>query len=132
MALPGLPPTIAAIQRVVAVVSDPSVAGDASSRASWSGKDKGRLPMQRIHLIVLTVLLLSLPIPVLAQSATPAAPSLPSAASGDFSGLVDIGGRELYLGWRGAGRPPRVPGTGGGGRGGAPGPGLAQARGETA
>ena len=47
--------------------------------------------MRRIPVIALIVLTLSLPIPALAQSATPAASS-PSAASGDFAGLVDIGG----------------------------------------
>jgi pimeloyl-ACP methyl ester carboxylesterase len=50
---------------------------------------------------------LSLPIPALAQSATPAASS-PSAASGDFSGLVDIGGRSLYLECHGTGSPTVV------------------------
>jgi pimeloyl-ACP methyl ester carboxylesterase len=60
--------------------------------------------MQRIHLIALTALMLSLPIPALAQSATPAVSS-PSAASGDFSGLVDIGGRSLYLECHGEGSP---------------------------
>src|SRR5215218_8681690 len=60
--------------------------------------------MQRIHLIALTALMLSLPIPALAQSATPAVAS-PSAASGDFSGLVDIGGRSIYLECHGTGSP---------------------------
>jgi pimeloyl-ACP methyl ester carboxylesterase len=60
--------------------------------------------MHRIPVIALIVLTLALPIPALAQSATPAASS-PSAASGDFSGLVDIGGRSLYLECHGAGSP---------------------------
>jgi pimeloyl-ACP methyl ester carboxylesterase len=60
--------------------------------------------MRRIPVIALIVMTLSLPIPALAQSATPAASS-PSAASGDFSGLVDIGGRSLYLECRGEGSP---------------------------
>ena len=40
---------------------------------------------------------------VAAQEATPAAS--PTAASGDFSGLIDIGGRNLYLECRGQGSP---------------------------
>jgi pimeloyl-ACP methyl ester carboxylesterase len=60
--------------------------------------------MRRIPVIALIVMTLSLPIPALAQSATPAASS-PSAASGDFSGLVDIGGRSLYLECHGTGSP---------------------------
>jgi hypothetical protein len=64
--------------------------------------------MQRIAVIVLMALTLSLPIapsghPALAQSATPAAS--PSAATGDFAGLVDIGGRSLYLECHGEGSP---------------------------
>jgi pimeloyl-ACP methyl ester carboxylesterase len=58
--------------------------------------------MQRIHLIALTVLMLSLPIPVLAQSSTPAAEP---AAMDDYAGLVDIGGRSLYLECHGTGSP---------------------------
>jgi hypothetical protein len=41
------------------------------------------------------VQLLLIPIPVGAQSATPAIASA-SGAIGDFAGLVDIGGRSLY------------------------------------
>ena len=60
--------------------------------------------MQRIPVIGLIVLTLALPIPVMAQSSTPAAS--PSAASGDFAGLVDIGGgRRLWLECRGHGSP---------------------------
>ncbi len=54
--------------------------------------------------IALFVLLLALPIPALAQSATPAVAS-PIPASGDFAGLVDIGGRKLYLECHGTGSP---------------------------
>ena len=61
--------------------------------------------MQRIHLIALTVLMLSLPIPALAQSSTPAAEP---ATMDDFAGLVDIGGRSLYLECHGAGGPTVV------------------------
>src|SRR4051794_11230760 len=54
--------------------------------------------------IALLILLLSVSIPVLAQS-TPAAAS-PTAASGDFTSLVDIGGgRRLWLECRGEGSP---------------------------
>jgi pimeloyl-ACP methyl ester carboxylesterase len=59
--------------------------------------------MKRIPVIVLFVLTLALPITALAQSATPAAS--PSAASGDFAGLIDIGGRKIYLECRGQGSP---------------------------
>ena len=61
--------------------------------------------MQRIHLIALTVLILSLPIPALAQSSTPAAAP---ASMDDFAGLLDIGGRSLYLECHGAGGPTVV------------------------
>ena len=60
--------------------------------------------MRRIPLIALIVLTFALPIPAMAQSPTPAASS-PAAASGDFSGLVDIGGRSLYLECHGEGSP---------------------------
>src|SRR5262245_33014759 len=56
--------------------------------------------------IVLIVLMLALPITALAQSATPAAS--PVLASGDFAGLVDIGGRSLYLVCHGEGSPTVV------------------------
>jgi pimeloyl-ACP methyl ester carboxylesterase len=59
--------------------------------------------MRLIPVIVLLVLL-SLPLPALAQSATPAVVS-PVPDSGDFAGLVDIGGRSLYLECRGTGSP---------------------------
>ena len=53
----------------------------------------------------LLALLLAPPIPVVAQSATPAAASL-ATARGDFAGLVDIdGGRNMYLTCRGEGGP---------------------------
>ena len=66
--------------------------------------------MRRTPVLVLLVLTLALPIPALAQSATPAAS--PSAASGDFAGLVDIGGRKLYLECHGDGQSDRDPGGG--------------------
>jgi pimeloyl-ACP methyl ester carboxylesterase len=62
--------------------------------------------MQLISVIGLIALLLSVPIPAVAQT-TPAAGS-PSAASGDFAGLVDIGGRSLYLECHGTGSPTVV------------------------
>jgi len=58
-----------------------------------------------IPVLVLITFLLGVPIPAVAQSATPAAAS-PTAASGDFAGLVDIGGgRRMYLECRGSGGP---------------------------
>ena len=61
----------------------------------------------RLIPIIALIVLLSLPLPAMAQSATPAA-SLPSAASGDFAGLVDIGGRKIYLECHGEGSPTVV------------------------
>ncbi len=58
-------------------------------------------------IFALFVLLLALPIPAMAQSATPAVAS-PIPASGDFSGLVDIGGRKIYLECHGTGSPTVV------------------------
>jgi pimeloyl-ACP methyl ester carboxylesterase len=56
----------------------------------------------------LVMLLLGAPLPVVAQPATPAASS-PVAATGDFAGLVDIGGgRRLWLECRGTGSPTVV------------------------
>ena len=72
--------------------------------------------MHRIPVIALIILTLAVPTSGFAQSATPAAPSLPSAASGDFSGLVDIGGRNLYLECRGEGSPTVILESGAGGR----------------
>ena len=64
--------------------------------------------MRLIPVIVLIALMLVAPIPAVAQSATPAVTS-PTAASGDFAGLVDIGGgRNMYLECRGAGGPTVV------------------------
>ncbi len=61
--------------------------------------------MRLIPVLVLITFLLGVPIPAVAQSATPAAAS-PTAASGDFAGLVDIGGgRQMYLECRGSGGP---------------------------
>src|SRR5215217_6037414 len=60
--------------------------------------------MRLLHILGLIALLLSMPLPAVAQS-TPAA-SLPTAASGAFTGLVDIGdGRRLWLECRGEGGP---------------------------
>src|SRR5215218_1767638 len=60
--------------------------------------------MRPLHVIGLIALLLSIPISTVAQS-TPATSS-PTAASGDFAGLVDVGGgRRLYLECAGAGSP---------------------------
>ena len=51
------------------------------------------------------ILLVFMPLPTGAQSATPAAAS-PTTASGDVAGLVDIGGgRRMYLECRGEGSP---------------------------
>lgn len=63
--------------------------------------------MRLIPGIALIALMLTLPLAALAQSATPAATS-PSAANGDFAGLVDIGGRNIYLECHGTGSPTVV------------------------
>lgn len=57
--------------------------------------------------LILEVLALTSVMPVVADNATPAASvATPSAATGDFAGLVEIGnGRRLYLACRGSGRP---------------------------
>src|SRR5215211_6710491 len=60
--------------------------------------------MRLLYILGLIALLLSMPLLAVAQS-TPAA-STPVAASGDFTGLVDIGdGRRLWLECRGEGSP---------------------------
>jgi len=60
--------------------------------------------MRLIQILGLIALLLGVPLPAVAQS-TPAASS-PIAASGDFTGLVDIGGgRQLWLECAGQGSP---------------------------
>jgi pimeloyl-ACP methyl ester carboxylesterase len=51
----------------------------------------------------LVTLLLAAPSLVRAQTASPVAPGV--AAAGDFAGLVDIGGRSLYMECRGQGSP---------------------------
>src|SRR5215213_8701963 len=73
-------------------------------------RDAGRIGVTRgftvkqIPVFGLILLLLSLPLPAVAQSATPAVASgVPG--SGDFAGLVDIGGRSLYLECHGQGSP---------------------------
>jgi pimeloyl-ACP methyl ester carboxylesterase len=59
--------------------------------------------MQQVLFTGLLLLMLGVPIPATAQSATPAAKP---AVTGDFSGLVDIGdGRRLWLECRGEGSP---------------------------
>jgi pimeloyl-ACP methyl ester carboxylesterase len=61
--------------------------------------------MPLIRVLGLFALLLGSPLPAAAQSATPTAAS-PSPTSGDFAGLVDIGGgRRLWLECRGTGSP---------------------------
>jgi pimeloyl-ACP methyl ester carboxylesterase len=61
-----------------------------------------------LTLVLVTLFLLGLPSPALAQSATPPAAS-PTTASGDVAGLVDIGGgRRMYLECRGEGGPTVV------------------------
>lgn len=67
--------------------------------------------------IVPIILLLALPLSVLAQAATPENVSSP-AASGDFAGLVDIGGgRQMFLECRGAGSPTVILEAGAGNNG---------------
>ena len=57
--------------------------------------------MRPSPVIGLLILMLCPPIPAVAQVATPTA-STSIAASGDFAGLVDVGGgREMYLMCRG-------------------------------
>jgi pimeloyl-ACP methyl ester carboxylesterase len=63
--------------------------------------------MHRIPVLMLVALMCSLPIPAMAQSATPAVAS-PIPVSGDFAGLVDVGGRKLYLECHGEGSPTVV------------------------
>jgi pimeloyl-ACP methyl ester carboxylesterase len=63
--------------------------------------------MRFVHVIVLLMLLSAQPTPVLAHDATPVGAST-AAAEGDFAGLVDIGGRNLYLECRGRGSPTVV------------------------
>jgi pimeloyl-ACP methyl ester carboxylesterase len=59
--------------------------------------------MRLVPVRLLIILLLGAPSMVGAQAASPGAPA--AAAEGDFAGLVDIGGRSLYLECRGAGSP---------------------------
>jgi pimeloyl-ACP methyl ester carboxylesterase len=60
-----------------------------------------------LFLVVTLVLPLTLVLPAAAQDATPAAngDGAASAATGEFAGLVDIGGRSLYLECTGTGSP---------------------------
>ena len=66
--------------------------------------------MRRFSAICLIAMLFSVPISAVAQTATPA------ATEGDFSGLVDIGGRSLYLECRGEGSPTVILESGADGR----------------
>jgi pimeloyl-ACP methyl ester carboxylesterase len=71
-----------------------------------------------VLVLALVALLPSVPLPAVAQPATPAAS--PVVATGDFSGLVDIGGgRRMYLQCRGQDGPTVVLISGGGNTGGA-------------
>lgn len=67
--------------------------------------------MRLIPIIVLLTLLYRLPVSAGAQTALPIA-ATPTAANGDFAGLVDIGGRRLYLECRGEGGPTVILETG--------------------
>jgi pimeloyl-ACP methyl ester carboxylesterase len=69
-------------------------------------QDERNRPMRLIPFLGL-ITLLTMPMPAVAQSATPATAS-PVATSGDFAGLVDIGGRQMYLKCRGEGSPTVV------------------------
>ncbi len=60
--------------------------------------------MRFIYLIALLSVLISAAPALAAQDATPVA-AAPIPASGDFAGLVAIGGRSIYLECRGAGGP---------------------------
>ena len=65
-------------------------------------------PFSVLVLVVGLGTLLGVPVSVASQFATPAG-SPPSAASGDFAGLVDVGdGRRLWLECRGHGSPTVV------------------------
>src|SRR5262245_63301012 len=63
----------------------------------------------------LLAIFLATTLTVVAQSSVPPAPAL--AAQGDFAGLVDIGGRRLYLDCQGTGSPTVVLEAGGFARG---------------
>ncbi len=59
--------------------------------------------MRPFLVLGLVTFLLGAPSLVTAQTASPGAPAV--MAEGDFAGLVDIGGRSLYLQCRGSGSP---------------------------
>jgi pimeloyl-ACP methyl ester carboxylesterase len=65
---------------------------------------KRGLLMRLIPGIALIALTLSVPVAAAAQAATPMV-GVPVAARGDFAGLIDIGGRKIYLECRGQGGP---------------------------
>lgn len=60
-------------------------------------------PVPVLVLLALVAVLLSWLVPTVVRSAPPAAS--PTAASGDVAGLIDIGGRQVYLTCRGEGSP---------------------------
>jgi pimeloyl-ACP methyl ester carboxylesterase len=62
--------------------------------------------MRLTLILALIALTLSLPTPAMTRSATPAAS--PPSAAGNFAGLVDVGGRALFLECRGTGGPTVV------------------------
>ena len=62
--------------------------------------------MRLIHIVGPLILLLGVPLPAVAQAATPVTASPIATASSDFAGFIDIGGgRRLYLECRGQGSP---------------------------
>jgi pimeloyl-ACP methyl ester carboxylesterase len=79
------------------------------SSVSASGRPGQRKPRAAVAVLILAATMLMSAMTAAAQVATPVVASpiaAPSAASGDFAGLVDIGdGRRLYLECRGAGSP---------------------------
>ncbi len=78
-----------------------------SLRIVSSGREAPMLRFSSLILGLVLILPLSVPTPVRAQAATPV-PASPVAAGGDFAGLVDIGGRRLYLECQGEGSPTVV------------------------
>jgi pimeloyl-ACP methyl ester carboxylesterase len=74
-----------------------------SSSGSW--RLLARRSVLRVAASGVLAILLVTALPVAAQGTAPPAPP---AAQGDFAGLVDIGGRRLYLECRGTGSPTVV------------------------
>src|SRR5687768_69857 len=80
----------------------------ARPRRPFSAERSLMHPFSVLVLVVGLGTLLGVPVSVASQFATPAG-SPPSAASGDFAGLVDVGdGRRLWLECRGHGSPTVV------------------------